>query len=121
MANDEPTLRALAQDAITRLAAIRDDLKVRIHLAGMEAADAWKELEPQVETVTSGLKTALDATVVGGSEQARLQLELGVAEASDRLQVIERRFERIGHDVVRDTRESLAALRTKIGKSIAQS
>lgn len=118
MANDENSLRELARETVDRLTTWRDEAKVRAHLASMDARTAWNEVEPQVDRITNRLRDVLDATVPGGSEQARLELQLGVAEAQDRLTAMERRFEVIGHDLAREGREALATLRSRLGTMI---
>ena len=58
----------LAHDVTDQLAAWRDELRVRAHLVGLDAKDAWKEIEPEVEKAESALRRLLDSTVPGGSE-----------------------------------------------------
>lgn len=63
---------------VEELQALRDDLKVRIHLASMEAKDAWNELLPKLEkaeklaesAVIDTAKVALD-DVIGSLKQLR--------------------------------------------------
>jgi hypothetical protein len=63
---------------VEELQALRDDLKVRIHLASMEAKDAWNELLPKLEkaeklaesAVVETAKVALD-DVIGSLKQLR--------------------------------------------------
>jgi transposase len=80
-----PLLQSLGMNAQTELnkrveelQALRDDLKVRIHLASMEAKDAWNELLPKLEkaeklaesAVVDTAKVALD-DVIGSLKQLR--------------------------------------------------
>jgi transposase len=66
---------------VEELQALRDDLKVRIHLASMEAKDAWNELLPKLEkaeklaegAVVDSAKVALDE-VIGSLRQLRDKL-----------------------------------------------
>ena len=58
--HDEESLRGVAHETLESLAAFRDDVRVRIHLAGMEAKDLWREAEPTVEKVEGRLKKVLD-------------------------------------------------------------
>ena len=66
---------------VEELQALRDDLKVRIHLASMEAKDAWNELLPKLEqaeklaegAVVDTAKTALD-DLIGSLKQLRDKL-----------------------------------------------
>lgn len=41
-------LKADLQKSLESLQTLRDEIRVRIHLAGMEAKDAWNELEPRL-------------------------------------------------------------------------
>ena len=58
---------------IEELQTLRDELKVRIHLASMEAKDAWNELLPKLEhaeklaegTVVDATRVALDDAIAG--------------------------------------------------------
>lgn len=115
MTNEETNLRALAHDVTDQLAAWRDELRVRAHLVGLDAKDAWKEIEPEVEKAESALRRLLDSTVPGGSEQVRLELRLGIAEVKARLEAAEPRFERLGEELARRGRALLAKLRDRIG------
>ncbi|HEY0096582.1 MAG TPA: hypothetical protein VGB96_19790 [Archangium sp.] len=45
---NERQLRDWMKENLGRLKTLRDELRVDIHLAGMEAKDKWKELEPVV-------------------------------------------------------------------------
>ncbi len=37
------------EDGLNHLRALRDDIRVRIHLGTMDAKDAWTSLEPQID------------------------------------------------------------------------
>ena len=71
---DEPTLQELREQidkALAELAAIRDDLRVRIHLASLDAKAKWNELEGRLlnlqkqigDATESGLHKLRDAIV----------------------------------------------------------
>ena len=49
--NDEKKedLRSQVSGLLTELQTIRDEVRVRIHLAGMDLKDTWKEIEPRLE------------------------------------------------------------------------
>ncbi len=112
MPTEETPLRALARETLGTLATWRDDVKVRLHLAGMDARDAWKEVEPKVERVEASLRKVLDTVVPGGAEEVRLEIALGAAEARDRLAALESKLEEVGHDLARSGREALNKLTT---------
>ncbi|OJT20348.1 hypothetical protein BO221_30415 [Archangium sp. Cb G35] len=45
---NERQMRDWMNENLGRLKTLRDEIRVDIHLAGMEARDKWKELEPVV-------------------------------------------------------------------------
>ena len=52
MANDEENkedVRGQLEGILTELQTIRDEIRVRIHLAGMELKDTWKDIESRIE------------------------------------------------------------------------
>lgn len=51
----------------TNLRALRDELKLKMHLAKMDLRDEWQKLEPQVEHVLSNV------AIVTGEVMADLQ------------------------------------------------
>jgi hypothetical protein len=52
------TVRHELEKALGELETLRDDIRVRAHLAGMEAKDKWAELEPKLAQVETQLKEA---------------------------------------------------------------
>jgi hypothetical protein len=40
-----------ANDVVARLHQLADEIRVRVHLAGMEARDAWAKIEPKLHDV----------------------------------------------------------------------
>ena len=116
MSQDEPTLRAIAQGAVDRIAAIRDDVKVRLHLAGMEAKDAWKEAEPHVAQAETELRKALDLVVPGGAEKVRLELKLGLKEAGSRVAKVEPQLAKIGAELSETAKGALSKLQADLKK-----
>jgi NAD dependent epimerase/dehydratase family enzyme len=51
MADDKEELRRQLEGILAELQTVRDEIRVRIHLAGMELKDKWKELEARVEEI----------------------------------------------------------------------
>jgi hypothetical protein len=60
-------------DEVRRIA---DELELKIHLAGMEARDRWRALQPRIAEIE---KTLSDAGKVAGSVLERELASLGVA------------------------------------------
>jgi len=58
---DERQLRDWMKENLDRLQTLRDEIRVDVHLAGMDARDRWKELEPMVRDAE---KLAEDVTDV---------------------------------------------------------
>jgi hypothetical protein len=44
------------------LRTLRDEVRVTIHLAGMEAKDRWRQLEPHLEDVERAAREATEAS-----------------------------------------------------------
>lgn len=42
-------LRARFDDQIHELEQMRDEIRVKVHLAGMNAKDVWRDLEPKID------------------------------------------------------------------------
>ena len=55
-----PGGRHLLQDALNELETLRDEIRVRIHLAGMDARTTWDELEPKIGALQAQAKEATD-------------------------------------------------------------
>jgi chromosome segregation ATPase len=52
MANDDKgkdEIRRQIEVILSELQTIRDEIRVRIHLAGMELKDSWKDVESRIE------------------------------------------------------------------------
>jgi hypothetical protein len=56
---DTESLKKEVAAGMTRLQGLRDEVRVRLHLAGMELKDEWAKLEPYLLDIE---KKALDAT-----------------------------------------------------------
>lgn len=59
-------LKSLQQD----VRALRDEVRVKVHLAGMDIKDEWKKLEPQLD------RAASSAAIVTGEMLADLKKRL---------------------------------------------
>lgn len=63
-------LKRNLKDTMAQLRTLRDEVRVDLHLAGMEAKDHWKKLEPRLaeaehvaRSETEASKRALDETL----------------------------------------------------------
>jgi len=70
---------------LTRLQTLRDEVRVRLHLAGMELKDQWKKLEPSLEEVEKKAGELSEAS------------RAAMADAVKRLESFRGKF-RDGHD-----------------------
>lgn len=68
-------IKAELQKGLASLQTMRDEIRVRIHLAGMDAKDAWNKLEPAVyeaerlvEEVSEEARTAMNELVAKARE-----------------------------------------------------
>ena len=71
----EPTMRDFKremQESLAQLRTLRDEIRVRLHLAGMDAKDAWKKMEPALDEAdrlageaTEASRVAIDKLVKG--------------------------------------------------------
>jgi len=55
------SLKDRIEEEAKELRTVRDDLKVRVHLAKMEADDAWEDLEKRWQHVEGRLSVLADA------------------------------------------------------------
>ena len=64
MSTDDAQLRADIALALDRLRSLRDEARVRVHLASMDARDAWDRLQPKLieaeHAAAHASQTALD-------------------------------------------------------------
>ncbi len=51
-------MKAELQEMLDDIKKLRDELKVKVHLASLDVKDAWKKLEPRVDELQ---RQALDA------------------------------------------------------------
>ncbi len=55
-------LKEEVQKSVALLGTLRDEIKVKLHLAGMEAKTQWHELEPRLQAAVDAAKDATDAS-----------------------------------------------------------
>lgn len=51
------------QKSVDELRRLRDEIRVQLHLAGLDAKSFWEGLEPKLAEVESKLEHGVDATV----------------------------------------------------------
>ena len=55
-------LKSEIEKGIATMQTLRDEVRVRLHLAGMEAKDEWNKLEPHLAEVERTAEQLTDAT-----------------------------------------------------------
>jgi hypothetical protein len=55
-------LKAEIEKGLAQMQTLRDEIRVRLHLAGMDAKDEWNKLEPQLVEVERAAEALTDAT-----------------------------------------------------------
>ena len=120
MTNEAKSLSAIAQDIATSLSAWRDELRVKIHLAGMDARDAWKAVEPHLELADARLRSVFEA-IPAGSEKIAHDAKSAIHEARDLLVKVEPSLDAIGADLSKAGRELITRLKKDVGPGDASS
>lgn len=108
---DTGTITQMAEQTKAQVAAVREEIKLRAHLLGMEAKDAWEEiLLPQLDEIERRLsdagRTAEHRAEESVDEQTRMRLHLALLEARDRW-----------HEVEPYLRDAVAKLRSAGGQA----
>ena len=84
--------------AATRLAELRDELRVQIHLAAMETKDLLEDVDPELETLVQRLKNASEE-VEGTADEAELKAHLLLMEARERWETLSAGVRNVVEDI----------------------
>ncbi|MCY0987282.1 hypothetical protein OV203_09120 [Nannocystis sp. ILAH1] len=57
------SLKDTLENSMQELRTLRDEIRVRLNLAGKEARDRWEQLEPKLEQLEQQVRSATDATL----------------------------------------------------------
>ena len=108
----EPTPSTHMRKWFDTLATKRDELRVQIHLAGMDLEKEWSPIEEKLRHLVD-VETERD--------EARLQLHLAKMEAKQELSTMATQFdhiadqaERVGHDVSREVKDAVAGIAARL-------
>jgi len=63
MSNLKEGVKVEAQKVVSELQTLRDELKLKLHLASADGRDAWNKLEPQIEQFERKVGDAAESTV----------------------------------------------------------
>lgn len=55
-------VRKTVDETLAEIEQIADEIRVKLHLGGMDAKDAWRKLEPQLDHARQHAKEASDAS-----------------------------------------------------------
>jgi len=64
-------IRLDIQKNVERMRALRDEIRLKIHLAGMDARDEWRKLEPKIEEVERAAHHLTEATRAAASDAVK--------------------------------------------------
>lgn len=107
------------EDARRSLRTWLDEMRVQMHLASMEAKDAWQDLEPQLGRVEERLAEA-SQRLKQASEEAELQAHLGMKEAEGRWEELKESLSEVVENVVETVADKTRAPRRAIDRSKVQ-
>ncbi len=66
------------QDIVEQLRQMADEVRVKMHLAGMDAKEAWTKLEPKLQAFERKVESATDAIgaeLLASGEQLKADLQ----------------------------------------------
>jgi predicted nucleic acid-binding Zn-ribbon protein len=63
MTEGKETLRTRIAEGIGELKTMRDEIRIKLHLAGMDARDAWQKLEPRIDELEARARDLRDDMV----------------------------------------------------------
>lgn len=114
MANKKKKTKAKAPRSIVDdVKTLRDDARVRLHLAGNEVRDAWDTLSKQAEGVAIKLERSMkDAQKAPATQAARLKLHLGIMELQQRWDAVQPALHAFSTAIEKKGEEAAAALRS---------
>lgn len=91
MKNAQAIDRKQVEHAAVALSGFVQEVRLKLHLAGMDAQTLWEEeLRPELESLEARLRRSLEQGLQAVGE-ARVQVHLGLMEARERWEEIEPR------------------------------
>jgi hypothetical protein len=60
MTEGKETLRTRITESLGEIKAMRDEIRIKLHLAGMDAKDAWAKLEPHIDKLEAQARDVRD-------------------------------------------------------------
>ena len=113
-----PTLAALVALA-TELRGLMDDVRVRLHLAGMDVRGSWEELSKQAQQLSTQLeRAAKDVSKSALTQEARLRVHLAVMEAKEQWTHLQPRLATVANSLQKVGDEAIDGLRALPGEQL---
>lgn len=104
-------VRERVERAAQGLSRLRDELRVQLHLAGMEAERAWEALEPHVSHTETRLRHAAESARHGAHDRkATLEMHLALMDVRDRLREMEPALHALGQRIQQAGAEAAASV-----------
>jgi hypothetical protein len=76
MGPEKPQLKQEVDKAVSQLRSMRDEIRLQLHLAGMDAQEAWKKLEPSLGELEQKMGQVTEATKSKAQELLKRVSEL---------------------------------------------
>jgi predicted nucleic acid-binding Zn-ribbon protein len=111
MSQQADDVRERIERAAEKLARLRDEIGVQLHLGGAEAKQVWQRLEPEVERAWSRLEEAARHVTRGlHDESVTLEAHLALMDARDRLREIQPTLQAVRERIKRAGSGALASI-----------
>lgn len=68
MGPEKPQIKQEVDKAVGQLRTIRDEIRLQLHLAGKDAQEAWKKLEPSLAELEQKMGEVTEATKAKAQE-----------------------------------------------------
>lgn len=107
------------EDARRSLKALLDELRLQMHLASMEAKDAWTDIEPQLGRMEQRLDE-VSQRLKQASDEAEVQAHLGMKEAQSRWEALRETLSDVVESVVENVVDKSRAPKRVIDRSKVQ-
>ena len=76
MVTNQENVRRELKETVNQLRTLRDEAKLKIHLAGMDARDAWDRLQPKIEEAERAAEHGTVAALESVQQTAKKLREL---------------------------------------------
>lgn len=116
----EKKLDTLIEDTAQAIKAFGERLRVKAHLAGMEAKDTWQDIRPNIdaleERLRDGVASIKDELQEGVGEEMRHNVRQAVMEARDRFAEVEPKINKVVNTILEATESVGNAIEDAVGE-----